>query len=236
MAAETHSAVASDLPAHRSGAKKLEFDSTVYGASEVKQALLAMQADKCCFCESKITHIAYGDVEHFRPKAGWRQNSGDPLTRPGYYWLAYEWSNLLLCCQLCNQRFKGNLFPLRDSALRAVAPGDDLAKEEPLFINPSVENPEALIGFRGEMPYPINGDPRAERTISDLGLDRETLRERRLERLEMLRWAHKIALGEISASDDDRDEAAALLQTFSRPDAEYSAAVKAAIADGFQYV
>ena len=61
------------------------------------------------FCESKVSHIAYGDVEHFRPKAGYRQRPEDPLVQPGYYWLAYEWSNLLFCCQLCNQRFKATI-------------------------------------------------------------------------------------------------------------------------------
>jgi hypothetical protein len=48
----------------------------------------------------------------FRPKGGWVQNDGDALTQPGYYWLAYEWSNLLISCQLCNQEFKKNRFPL----------------------------------------------------------------------------------------------------------------------------
>ena len=78
-------------------------------------------------------HIAYGDVEHYRPKAGYRQDAEDPLGRPGYYWLAYEWSNLLFCCQICNQRFKRNLFPLVDPARRAETHHDDLSSEQPLF-------------------------------------------------------------------------------------------------------
>nr|WP_239015299.1 AAA family ATPase [Archangium violaceum] len=74
---------------------------------------------KCAFCESQLAHISYGDVEHFRPKAGWRQEEGGPLGRPGYYWLAYEWTNLFLACTLCNQQFKRNLFPLRTPSRRA---------------------------------------------------------------------------------------------------------------------
>lgn len=95
-----------DPAAYDSGATTFSFDSGLYGHESVKAELIKAQHAKCCFCESKITHIAYGDVEHFRPKAGYRQHPDDPLGRPGYYWLAYDWSNLYLACQLCNQRFK----------------------------------------------------------------------------------------------------------------------------------
>jgi hypothetical protein len=55
---------------YRSGTKLFDFDGTLYGAVSVKKALRKAQHDKCAFCESKIAHVAYGDVEHFRPKAG----------------------------------------------------------------------------------------------------------------------------------------------------------------------
>ena len=73
-----------------SGKKKFKFDASIYGHKTVKEALIKAQNGKCCFCESKVTHIAYGDVEHFRPKAGYKQNKNDSLCRPGYYWLAYD--------------------------------------------------------------------------------------------------------------------------------------------------
>lgn len=47
-----------------------DFDSGIYENKEVKDSLIVIQDYKCCFCESKIGHIGYGDVEHFRPKAG----------------------------------------------------------------------------------------------------------------------------------------------------------------------
>ncbi len=64
--------------------KSWKFDSRIYAAKSVKAALRKAQHDKCAFCESKISHIAYGEVEHFRPKAGYRQTVNDPLTQPGY--------------------------------------------------------------------------------------------------------------------------------------------------------
>lgn len=57
--------------------KAEDFDGDIYGDKSVKEILKTMQYDKCCFCESKITHIDYGDVEHFRPKAAYKQNKND---------------------------------------------------------------------------------------------------------------------------------------------------------------
>jgi hypothetical protein len=48
------------------------------------------------------------------------------LEQPGYFWLAYVWANLFLACQLCNQSFKKNLFPLADPAKRARSHLHDL--------------------------------------------------------------------------------------------------------------
>ncbi|MGR8934038.1 MAG: hypothetical protein ACU837_06555 [Gammaproteobacteria bacterium] len=87
------------------GTRKFRFDNTVYGHKTVKETLNAMQHGNCCFCESKITHISFGDVEHFRPKAGYKQNGTEKLQTPGYYWLVYDWENLLLSCERCNREY-----------------------------------------------------------------------------------------------------------------------------------
>ena len=91
---------------------KLSFDRGIYGADEVKAVLRAAQHDKCCFCEAKVSPVAFGDVEHFRPKAAVRQSVNDPEIRRGYYWLAYTWNNLFLACEVCNRKYKSTLFPL----------------------------------------------------------------------------------------------------------------------------
>lgn len=180
---------------YRAGRRKFGFDSNIYAHRKVKEALIAAQHDKCFLCESKITHIAHGDVEHFRPKAAYRQDENDALRRPGYYWLAYEWDNLFLSCQLCNQQFKKNLFPLADQSSRATSHKDDLKRERPLFLDPSVigDNPERYISFRREVPFALNGSPRGEATIKGLGLDRQKLNERRFEHYDKLRLLHNIA-------------------------------------------
>ena len=176
----------SDCAAFDGGARGFDFKRTIYADATVKNALRRAQHDKCCFCESKVSHVAHGDVEHFRPKARCRQSrGGSPL--PGYYWLAYEWTNLLYCCQVCNQRGKGDLFPLRDPGNRAASHHDDLHKEEPLFLNPAAEDPSEHIEFRDEQARPKKRSPKGRLTIQALGLNRTELRHQRLKYLRLLR-------------------------------------------------
>lgn len=73
---------------------------TIYSDKSVRKILLKMFHGKCAYCESKITAIYNGDIEHFRPK-GKIQNANP--SRPGYFWLASEWENLLFACPFCNQ-------------------------------------------------------------------------------------------------------------------------------------
>lgn len=87
-------------------ADSIEIDKDIYGHKEVKSALINLQKKCCCFCESRITHISSGDVEHFRPKNGYSQDQTDLFHKPGYFWLAYDWSNLFFSCEQCNRRFK----------------------------------------------------------------------------------------------------------------------------------
>lgn len=175
---------------HDAGVKTFSFDAALYGDPTVKQALVAAQHGKCCFCERKIG--GEGDVEHFRPKASFCQGEGHPVERPGYYWLAYEWDNLLLACPICNQRFKRSLFPLLDPVKRARNHHGDLTQERSLFIHPAEEDPADFIGFRQEVAYAIRGNRRAKETIKALGLNRENLAEERRDHLSRLVYLRRV--------------------------------------------
>ncbi len=164
---------------YNSGARTFEFDHSIYAARAVKDALRQAQHSKCAFCESIFAHTGYGDVEHFRPKAGYKQKVTDKLKRPGYYWLAYEWANLFYSCQLCNQGFKQNLFPLKDGRRRARSHRHKLSKEDPLLVDPSTQEPALYISFREELAYAVGGCREGEATIEILGLNREELAEAR---------------------------------------------------------
>lgn len=157
---------------------KLEFARALYGHTQVKTALLAWQHDKCAFCESSIAASQPGDVEHFRPKGSILTPAGHSL-QPGYWWLAYTWSNLFCACANCNRSFKRCHFPLADEADRARSPDDDLLAESPMLLDPAVDPVEDHITFDRDVAKPLTDRGRV--TIEILGLNRDPLRELRLD-------------------------------------------------------
>ena len=112
---------------------------------------------KCAYCEQVITGDQRGDIEHYRPKGKVTDAEdkqvhvkvdGQDRAHPGYYWLAYEWRNLLPACIRCNQLSKsrdgkgigkGCRFPAEGD--HAYAPGDEVL-EEPLLLHPCIDDPE----------------------------------------------------------------------------------------------
>jgi uncharacterized protein (TIGR02646 family) len=154
----------------------------VYGAADVKQALRTAQHDKCCFCEAKLSHSQFGDVEHFRPKASARQHPDHPPTN-GYYWLAFEWQNLYLSCEVCNRRHKHELFPLAHPEQRVLSHhrSAELHAEQPMFVDPGHEDPASFIEFRREYAAAVAGNARGFATCDALQLNRPSLVENRRE-------------------------------------------------------
>jgi uncharacterized protein (TIGR02646 family) len=170
-------------PPHRDGSVPFVFDGTLYGHRTVRKALERAQHAKCGYCEARSAPL---DVEHYRPKGSVRQARGESEQRPGYYWLAYEWSNLLLACVLCNQARadtsgmptgKGSLFPLSQPSERARSHHDSLATEIPQLLHAYEDDFDEHIGYRQHMP--IGKTERGRVTIDVLrlqGKDHLTLR------------------------------------------------------------
>ena len=169
---------------YNAGQRAFIFDNEIYGASTVKQALMKAQHGKCCYCERKVDK--YDDIEHFRPKAGYQQTTADKLKCPSYYWLAYEWDNLLISCAECNRSCKKNLFPLRDPSQRAKSHTDNIGRETPMLLHPAHQDPELYITFDMEAPVAVNANPFGHATIKALGLDRPELNSERLEQFLLL--------------------------------------------------
>ncbi len=178
---EHEDAYDADPNAYGTGKATFEFDGGVYAHATVKEALVAMQHEKCAFCESRPGATSPGDVEHFRPKAAARSTVGGKLERPGYYWLAYDWENLLFACEQCNRRGKGNAFPLASPPALPRSHHQGIQAEQPVFIDPSREDPSVHIGFRRHVP--IGRTPRGEATIEALQLQRPRLSWAREDRL-----------------------------------------------------
>ncbi|MFT3825153.1 MAG: TIGR02646 family protein [Chitinophagaceae bacterium] len=142
------------------------FNFKVYSDSEVKESLIKLFKGKCAYCESTFLHVYSGDVEHFRPKG--EIEEATPDKKPGYYWLAADWDNLLLSCRNCNQKLshsiygtankkimgKMNQFPLSDITryVRKHDHPNGIADEEPyrLLLNPCIDNPEEHLEYGEE--------------------------------------------------------------------------------------
>jgi uncharacterized protein (TIGR02646 family) len=222
--------VDADPASFSSGTATLTFDRAIYAHDSVKQQLIAMQHGKCAFCEAKPLPVSDGDVEHFRPKGGSRQTDGAPLEQPGYYWLAYEWGNLLFACERCNRRHKKNLFPLTEPARRARSHRDSIVGEVPFFVDPSAEDPTQYIGYREHVPIAIAGNVRGQLTIDALGLSRSELGEDRETHLETLKVVHA-TLSLPDVPDRVRGSARNVLAKMISPAGKYSVMCRAAVAE-----
>ena len=158
-----------------------DFKSAIYAAQDVKSRLIADQHGKCAYCETSLLPIACGDVEHYRPKTSYSQVRRRPY-KPAYYWLAYDWKNLMAVCPACN-RHKGVWFPLMDPKARDIA-HQNISKEDPLILNPYDDCVEEHLEYRAFHVFPKTSkdgseDIKGRTTIDAVGLEREDLVEER---------------------------------------------------------
>jgi len=70
---------------------------TDYRNKTNKEALRSSSYGKCMYCESKVSHIDYGDVEHIKPKSIFPEHK-------------YDWENLGFACVKCNRENKKNRY------------------------------------------------------------------------------------------------------------------------------
>ncbi len=175
----------------------IEFNPEVW--KTLKGFLKYLFHGKCAYCEGRFTAGSYLDVEHYRPKAKVtlaRSNDsvvkitapgGGEIPHPGYYWLAYDPSNLLLACEKCNRGAKASQFPIRGS--RACRPGDSLEAESPLLLNPYRET--NMMGhfsvFDENSGFLEGRTEEGKKTVEICNLCREDLVNARREEWEKLR-------------------------------------------------
>ena len=213
--------------------KDPEVSAALY--SRYKEFLLKLFNNKCAYCESVITNAQPGDVEHFRPKGRVVDDNFKPIVvrrggkqvqHPGYYWLAYDWTNLLPSCADCNRyrihgekapglsradvgAGKADRFPLRDEAKRAFVP-DAEAAEEALLIDPTKIDPGEHLEFLS------NGTikPKTEEgkaTLQVFGLNmRENLLEERARAYENAESAFEKYITAIIGRNAEREKTAAV--------------------------
>jgi len=164
--------------------KKSEHNLKRHYIRQLSKGLKGLYNKKCGYCETKFKTESSLSMDHYRPKG---KLIGED--HPGYYWLCYEWTNLVPVCSGCNNA-KSTKFPLVPSKGKRVTepPMDNGCldmeaclvdsgihiAEEPLLLNPEVDRPEEHLVFlpTGE----INGTSlKGENSIKICQLDRDEL-------------------------------------------------------------
>jgi uncharacterized protein (TIGR02646 family) len=160
-----------------------KFNNYYYAHETVRENLNSIYHDKCAYCESDTRATAEFRIDHYRPKSEVKEDS----KHPGYYWLAYEWSNLVPACEKCNNA-KSSSFPIYpENGKRVMEPVFDHKRnldclatsmiyrnEKPLILHPEIDEPEKHIIFLPNGSVKAITD-RGEWTIKLCKLNREGL-------------------------------------------------------------
>lgn len=249
---EAHIAVMNETdPEHR---KKL-FTKYQSRWTALRVAFEEASQGKCWYVECKNPGTDE-DIDHWRPKS----RVDGVRDHPGYYWLAFDWTNMRLSCHRANRKRinpettessgKSDAFPLLNPDDRAFSESDDLQKERPTLLDPTNPADPAVISF-----FP-NGEVSLSPAFAHSKLARERLDISRL--MLHLDWpkfrddrvvlynkiARLVERGQreaptsidesVSCSEPFKDTIRDLIGTM-KPSAEYSAAAKVYI-ESFKHI
>lgn len=227
--------------------------------------------NKCVYCETANPVRWPVEVEHFRPKgevgfrtaqgsiarARTRDSANAEIDHPGYFWLAYNWRNLLPCCKRCNSgKGKNTQFPITKGYLflrqLSAADGDAFARatastlwpgwyycapedldlvEEPQLVNPCLEDPATHITF-GLKGIEAGVTEKGRCTIQTFDLADEGLRQQRQKAQEdgIMNYLFLLtAFKKTGSTIEDAKKEALKKLTAESASLEYSAAVLSAI-------
>lgn len=207
---------------------KPSIDAALY--KRQRDRLLAAAHGKCAYCELPLAAgQRKGDVEHYRPKGRARgrdgkvvkvQRDGVEIDHPGYFWLAYDFMNLLPSCSACNRRAgdaasgastgKSDIFPTLDE--HWAARPEDVATEQPALLNPWLDSddPAEHLLFDPVTGLVMGTTERGETTVWLLGLNRDGLPEERLKACRNVRRAFQVSISEAAHDAADEDDVDAL--------------------------
>ncbi len=140
---------------------------------EIREALHKVFRKKCAYCES-LLEFNEANISHFRPVSN-ATSSAQEMDSPDHYaWLAYEWRNLLLLCDVCSTSQK-NFFPVEGPrALPLTTWNEAVISENALLLDPCSDEPQRHLSFSGD-GYVYPKTKRGRATIELLHLNRPNL-------------------------------------------------------------
>ncbi len=170
---------------HYINVKKGTFKFECYKHPHIKDKLKELFNGKCAYCDSNITHITAGDIEHFHPKSA-------------YWWLACDWNNLLFACEKCNRTGKNDAYPLltlTKTACKHDTPEtlEKEDKEERLLLNPCVEDPEKFFEYDEKTGF-INPKTKQNEDLKSWKMADKSIETYKLQRWELVLEREKLLI------------------------------------------
>ncbi|WP_417857540.1 HNH endonuclease [Xanthomarina gelatinilytica] len=193
------------------------------------EPLSALYKDKCAICERlRGTEL---QVDHYRPKKPRNNKTKTLYNNPGYYWLAYTWSNLIPLCSKCNGN-KSNKFPIIGwNDLNRISDHNNVLglnpfapysldwlqqREQPLIVNPEYDTmPERHFSFNRNGKI-VGRTAEGVETIKVCKLNRKDLVWERLKIREDYVNAIKSAFDDFGIHNDENELKGELRATFKQ--------------------
>ncbi len=139
-------------------------DNSKYGHPEIRKHLNSMSYHKCFYCERKLTGV-HKEIDHYIEVS-------DPTGKQ----LAFDWDNLFLACDNCNDKFSNTSIPVSEA------------------LNPCIDTNEKIqenITFEDEIISAKNNSIIGLQTIKKFRLDTELLD---MLRAKQLNWFNKVLI------------------------------------------
>lgn len=229
-----------ELKEQRDRKEPLAFQDRV--GTELKQWMLRnVFHRKCSYCEDHLG--PHGHMDHWRPRkrvtlrapGGVTRVARDGEPHTGYWWVAYDWRNLVPACSECNTgKGKSTHFPVAQRHAfgpdEAADPDALDAFEEPLLLHPlRGPDPRDHLHFRetGHVT-PAENSAHGRHTIDVVGLNRIHLVERRAEHFRNASNALFLVLVSISQRSSTFDVET---EAWLSPRARFSASVRRFLLD-----
>ena len=144
------------------GSDKKRPDNSKYAHRQIRDSLNAMSFRKCFYCERKLKDIPE-EIDHFIEVAERKD-------------LAYEWQNLYLACDNCNNKLPNRTIPVTSALNPCHHPDDDIQQH---------------LTFEDEIIRAKNDSDLGRATIQKYKLDSDQLD---LVRLRAIQQFHKVLI------------------------------------------
>ena len=125
--ADSHLAALSSLTTHD---ERSSYMSKHPFWGDFKPILKSIYGELCWYSEYNLEGGSYGHVDHFRPKNRSKELNQTIILSDGYWWLAYNYQNYRLSCEVCNTK-KNDYFPI--NSIPASNPNDN---DDPVLLDP----------------------------------------------------------------------------------------------------